>query len=121
MQDAQINTFNVVYIVNVLCILFILFCIPKKQVSENKGLVLFTKCNILSVFLLSFLSGTPLIAFRVSELFGITSIFMFAAITRYLPFRRLNIIVPVVFAALFFYINYFHNQLLSAYELAHFR
>jgi hypothetical protein len=120
-NDLSINTFNVVYIANVISIFYLLFFVPKAVMKQDIPLMFFIKGNILSIFLLSFLSGVPLIAFRVSELFGILSFFMFAAMTPYLPFKRLNIVFPVMLAALFFYINYFHNDILNPYRIVHFR
>jgi hypothetical protein len=119
--DLKINIFNALYIANVLCILYIIFVIPFDKIKADSKLIFFTKCSILSVFLLSFFSGVPLIAFRISELFGILSLFMFAGVVKYLPFGRLNITVPIIIAGIFFYINFFHNQLLASYHLAHFR
>jgi hypothetical protein len=119
--DLKINIFNVLYFINIACILYIIFAIPVERLMTDSKLIFFTKCSILSVFLLSLFSGVPLVAFRISELFGILSLFMFAGIVKYLPFGKLNIVIPIVIAGLFFYINYFHNQLLGPYHIANFR
>lgn len=119
--DMKINIFNALYIANILCIVYILFIIPAAKLKEDGKLIFFTKCSILSVLLLSVFSGVPLIAFRISELFGILSLFMFAGVVKYLPFERLNIMVLLIIAGVFFYINFFHNNLLAPYHFAHFK
>ncbi len=119
--NMKINIFNALYIANFICIIFVIFLIPVAKLKEDGKLIFFTKCSILSVFLLSVFSGVPLIAFRISELFGILSLFMFAGVVKYLPFGKLNIAVLLIIAGVFFYINYFHNQLLAPYHLVHFR
>lgn len=119
--DYSINVFNVVYIANILCIVYLIFFVPKAILEKSREMLLFIKCNILSVFLLSLMSGTPLIAFRLSELFGVTSVFMFAGVLYYLPTRQVRIIVPLLLAAIFFYINYFHNDIIQPYYITNFR
>lgn len=119
--DLKINIFNTLYIINILCILYVIFAIPVAKLKTDGKLIFFTKCSILSIFLLSLFSGAPLIAFRISELYGILSLFMFAGVVKYIPLGRLSIVVPIIIAGIFFYINFFHNQLLGPYHIANFR
>jgi len=101
--------------------LYLLFGVSPKILQENRNLIFFIKCNILSIFFLSLLSGVPSIAFRVSELFGVTSAFMFACLVYYLPFKRMNIFILIGLSGLFFYINYFHAGLINPYYTADFK
>lgn len=117
----KINTFNVVYLANAIVILYLLLVPPKEVMKQDNSLIFFIKCNILSLFLLSALNGVPAIAFRISELYGITSIFLFAGSLYYLPFKKGNILMLVALAALFTYINFFHNNLINPYTIIRFR
>ncbi len=113
----SINVFNVVNICNMLCCLYLMFCVPKPILTSDRRLILFLKCNFLSIFLLSLLSGVPSIAFRISELFGIVSMFSFAYLAKYLPAFRFNTLLLVLLAGLFFYINVFYGELLGPYKI----
>lgn len=119
--DLKINTFNVVYIINVLAIFYLVFIVPRAKLEKDGNLCFFIKCNALSVFFLSVLSGVPIIAFRMSELFGVTSFLMFAGLVNYLPFKKLNVVFLIGVAAIFFYINFFHVGLLKPYDMVNFR
>ncbi len=112
----SINVFNAINICNILCCLYFMFFVRKSLLISDKRLVLFLKCNILSIFLLSLLSGVPSIAFRVSELFGIMSMFLFAYLAKYLPAFKFNTLLLVLLAGLFLYINLFYGQLLGPYK-----
>jgi len=116
----NINVFNVLNLLNIgVCLYFIIF-ISKETLLSNKPLVLFLKCNIISIFFLSFLSGVPSIAFRVSELFGLMSIFVYASLVNYLPFRKLNILIVILIAGIVFYSTVFHAGLIKPYYIARF-
>lgn len=116
--NAQsINVFNTLNLLNIACCFYFIIFIPMQELIADKSLVLFLKCNILSIFLLSFLSGVPNLAFRFSELFGIASIFTFASLVKYLPFFKLNILIIVIIASIVFYIIIFHLNLLNPYYI----
>ena len=116
--NAQsVNVFNVLNLLNIACCLFFLFLTPGQKLRDDKALTLFLKCNILSIFLLSLLSGVPSLSFRFSELFGIVSMFVFASLARYLPFKKLNIFITVMIAIVIFYVIVFHLDLLKPYYI----
>jgi hypothetical protein len=117
----EINTFNIIYLLNIVVILYLIWLVPKQLMKNDIKLMFFIKCNIFSLFLLSILNGVPAIAFRISEIFGITSIFVFSSLIAYLPFKKANILVPMVLAGLFLYINLFHNELIRPYYMVTFR
>ncbi|MEO6838866.1 MAG: EpsG family protein [Ginsengibacter sp.] len=119
--NAQsINVFNTLNLLNIASCLYFIIFLPAQKLIEDKPLALFLKCNILSIFLLSFLSGVPNLAFRFSELFGVASVFTFASLVKYLPFSKLNILIAVIIASIVFYIIVFHLQLLNPYYFVHF-
>lgn len=114
--NAQsVNVFNALNLLNIACCLYFIILIPAQKLAEDKALTLFLKCNILSIFLLSLLSGVPSLAFRFSELFGIVSMFVFASLLKYLPFGKLNILITVMIAAIIFYVIAFYVGLLNPY------
>ena len=119
--NAQsINVFNTLNLLNIGCCLYFIIFIPMQRLIADKPLNIFLKCNVLSIFLLSFLSGVPNLAFRFSELFGVVSIFTFASLAKYLPFSKLNILITVIIASIVFYIIVFHLELLNPYYIVHF-
>jgi hypothetical protein len=121
-KAEEINVFNVIYILNLLMCLYFIIFIPLKVLTENKSLLLFLKCNIISIFLLSFLSGVPSVAFRFSELFGLVSMFLYASLVSYLPFeKKLNLLITILVAAVIFYINVFHSEILKPYYISNIR
>ena len=118
-RATNINVFNVLNLLNIVICLYFIFFIPKQKLLEDKPILLFLKCNILAIFLLSLLSGFPSLAFRISELFGLASIFVYASLINYLPFYKLNILVTVLIAAIVFYITVYHVDLLNPYYIIH--
>ncbi len=117
----NINVFNVLNLLNiVVCLYFIIF-ISKEKLLSDKPLVLFLKCNIIAILFLSFLSGVPSLAFRVSELFGLMSIFVYASLVNYLPFGKLNILIIILIASIVFYSTVFHADLIRPYYIAKLR
>ena len=117
----SINVFNVITLFNIIISLYFIFFIPKATIIKDRPLALFLKCNILSIFLLCFLSGVPSLAFRFSELFGVVSIFVYASLVKYLPFGKLNILATILFAGLIFYTIIFHIGLVGPYSFNSFK
>jgi EpsG family len=115
--SEKINVLNVVTICNILCCLYLIFAVLPAEFLRDKKLTLFLKCNVLSIFLLSFLSGIPTIAFRVSDLFGILSMFSFAYLARYLPFGKYNIFITIIIAGTFFYFFALNGTLVKPYKM----
>lgn len=113
----SINVFNAINISNILCSVYLILFVPKSILITNKQLNFYLKCNILSIFLLSFLSGVPSVAFRFSELFGTVSIFLFGYLIKMLPAGKYNILLLIFLAGSFFYINIFYGKLLKPYQI----
>lgn len=114
--DMKINVFNAVFIVNFLVSVYVLLFVKKDELEKDSNMLLFLKCTIFSLLLLAFLAGVPSLAFRVSELFGLVSVCMYASLVKYLPFKKANIFVVVLIAVLFFFVTYFHNDLVGPYN-----
>lgn len=117
-RAENINVFNVLYLLDLGTCFYFIFFIPVNNLLNDKSTLLFLKCNVLSIFLLSFLSGVPSFAFRFSELFGLLSMFMYATLVRYLPFdNKLNLLITILMAGVIFYITAFHGDLLHPYYI----
>lgn len=115
--SVAINVFNSLNILNILCCVFLLIWIKKDDLIEDKRLIVFLKCNILSIFLLSFFAGAPAFSMRFSQLFSIAQIFLFPYFLKYLPARRFNIFILVLVAAFFFYVIQFHGEVLGPFKI----
>ncbi|HEY5406521.1 MAG TPA: EpsG family protein [Ginsengibacter sp.] len=113
----DVKVFNFINLAKIICTLYLMFLIPKAQLLRDSHLIFFLKCNILSIFTLSLFSGVPLIAFRISDLYGVISMFNFAYLARYLPFSKYNIWIVVLIAGLLFYLNAIHGGLLNPYKM----
>jgi|GEM_PF-1049068 len=114
---VKINVFNSLNLLNIACCLYLIFAVSNKGIREDRYLRIFLKCNILSIFLLSVLSGAPSIALRFSQLFGIVYLFLFVYLSRYLPFRKWNVFVVTIIAGIFFYVTLFYGDLLQPYKI----
>jgi hypothetical protein len=118
---ATINVFNSLNICNILCCVYLMLFVSKETFVNDNKLVLFLKCNILSIFLLSFLAGVPTVSLRFSQLFGVAQIFLFPYLIRYLPAKKFNILILVLIAGFFFYVTGFYSGLLHPYQIANFK
>jgi hypothetical protein len=117
-ENVTINVFNSLNICNILCCFYLLFMVNKEILAADKRLILFLKCNIFSIFLLSFLSGAPAFSLRFSQLFSIAQIFVFPYLVKYLPVKKLNVFLLVLVAGLFFYVAQFYGHLLNPYKIS---
>lgn len=115
--SIAVNVFNSLNILNILCCAYLLFSINNQDLIKDKRLVVFLKCNILSIFLLSFFSGAPAFSMRFNQLFSIAQIFLFTYLIKYLPFKKLNIFILVIIAAIFFYVIQLHGELLGPFKI----
>ncbi|MEO8414883.1 MAG: EpsG family protein [Ginsengibacter sp.] len=113
----DVKVFNVINLAKIFCSVYLMYLVPKYELLKDSRLIFFLKCNILSIFALSFFSGVPLIAFRISELYGILSMFTFAYLAKYLPFSKYNIWFVVIIAGLLFYLTAIHGGLLNPYKI----
>lgn len=119
--EIAVNVFNSLNILNILCCLYLMFFVKQSTLTGDKRLLIFLKCNILSVFLLSLLAGAPAFAMRFSDLFSIVQIFLFTYLVRFLPARKFNVVLVVLLAGLFLYVTEFYGELLSAYKIIQFK
>jgi hypothetical protein len=115
--SISINVFNSLNICNIFCCLYFLLWVKKEILVGDKKLLLFLKCNILSIFLLSFLAGAPVFSLRFSQLFSIAQIFLFTYLVKYLPVKKFNIFILVLLAGFFFYVMVFYGELLKPYHI----
>jgi hypothetical protein len=120
-NGISINVFNYLNLCNIACCAYLMFLLKKNTINNDKKLILFLKCNILSIFLLSFFASAPALDLRVSQLFGIVQIFLFTYLARYLPVKKFNIFIAILIAASFFYVTGFYGQVLHPYKLLNIR
>lgn len=119
--SIEVNVFNSLNILNILCSFYFIFAVKQEILTKDKKLMLFLKCNILSIFLLSLLSGAPAFAMRFSQLFSVAQIFLFTYLLRYLPFKKLNVFILVIVAGFFFYVMEIYGGLLNPYKIINFK
>lgn len=117
----EINVFNPVTIVNLLCCIYFMFFVPRLVLLQSKSLIIFLKCNLLSIFILALLSGVASVAFRFSEIYNVASIFLFTYLAVKLPFGKFNIFLIIFLAACIFYLNAFYGQLVGPYYAVKFK
>jgi len=115
--SIAVNVFNSINILNILCCFYLIFAVNKEELAKDNRLILFLKCNILSIFLFSFLAGAPAFSMRFNQLFGIAQIFLFTYLLKYLPFKRFNIFILVLVAGFFFYVMEIYGGLLNPYKI----
>ncbi len=113
----DIKVFNVTNLTKIFCSFYLMFMVPAEDFQKDKRLTFFLKCTIISIFTLSLFSGVPLIAFRLSDLFSVVTVFTYAYLTKYLPFHKFNIWLVIVIAGVLFYLNIMHSGLLQPYEM----
>lgn len=113
----EVKVFNVINLTKIFCSIYLMYFIPKYDLLKDNRLTLFLKCNIISIFTLSLFSGVPLIAFRISDLFAVVSVFNYAYLAKYLPFLKFNIWFVVLIAGMLFYLNIIYGDLLQPYEV----
>ena len=118
-NEMAINVFSVFNICNILCCAYLIFLLNTETINKDRRLILFLKCNILSIFILSFLSSVPAIDLRFNQLFGIVQIFLFPYLVKYLPAKKYNIFIIILLAACFFYITVFYGHILNPYKIVH--
>jgi hypothetical protein len=118
-QDGSIsvNVFNSLNIGNILCCIYLMFAVENKTLMKDRKLIIFLKCNILSIFLLSFLAGAPAFSFRFNQLFSVTQVFLFTYLVRYLPAKKFNVFIVVLIAGFFFYVIEIYGGLLHPYKI----
>jgi hypothetical protein len=115
--SVVINVFNSLNLFNILCCVYLLLFVNQQILLNDKRLMLFLKCNILAIFLLSFLAGAPAFAFRFNQLFSIAQIFLFTYLVNYLPAKKYNVFILVFVAAFFFYVIEFYGEILRPYKI----
>lgn len=115
-NEMTINVFSFSNLCNIFCCSYIMSMLKPEAINSDKKLILFLKCNILSIFILSFLSSAPAIDLRISQLFGIVEIFLFAYLVKFLPFKKYNVFILILIAACFLYITAFYGHILKTYK-----
>lgn len=106
-----VNIFNLVYLVKILIYYFILYFYDTIS-GNNKYLPLLLKMEGLSLFCFSGLSAIPILAFRVSELYGIVEVVLFTCVFYTVNPKWLGKLTVITIALALFAINVFYNDIL---------
>ena len=103
--------FNLVYLVKILIYYFILYFYDTIS-GNNKYLPLLLKMEGLSLFCFSGLSAIPILAFRISELYGIVEVVLFTCVFYTVNPKWLGKLTVIIIALALFAINVFYNDIL---------
>lgn len=110
-KGSEINIFNVVFVVTWFAYIYILYFYDT-VIKHNKYLPLMLKLTGVSIFSFLALSFLPVLSFRVSELYGMAEIFIFANIYYTIkPGWLAKIVVGIVGISMFM-INAFYAEFL---------
>ncbi len=110
---GTINVFNAVFVVTCLAYLYILYFYDT-IIEHNKYLPIMIKMTGLSIGLFLVLSFLPVLAFRISELYGIVEIIVFSTIYYTIKPEWLAKSVVAIFGLALFCINVFYVQILHS-------
>jgi hypothetical protein len=115
-QAEQINTLNVITLLNLGLAVSLVGFLPKEFLASNRFAILHVKLLVFSILVLSAMSALPTIAFRVSELFGVVAMFAIYYLRYVIPNRIIALLAMVFLAAAYFYITLFYGKLLEPYQ-----
>ena len=115
-QAEQINTLNALSLLTLALAVTLVAFIPTEALQRNRFMIVHLKILVLSLLILSAMSSLPTIAFRMSELFGVISMFAVYYLRYVIPNRILAICLMLAMAASYFYVNLFYGKLLEPYQ-----
>ncbi len=110
-KGSSINVFNAVFVVTWFSYLYVLYFYDT-VIRHNKYLPLMLRLAGISIFLFLALSFLPVLSFRISELYGIVNIFIFANIYYTINPKWLGKTVVFVIGLSQFLINAFYAHFL---------
>lgn len=108
----QINVFNAVFLTTWAAYLYILLFYDSIK-EHNKYLPLMIKLTGISIFSFIALSFLPVLAFRVSELFGIVEIVLISTIAYTIKPTMLGRAIVALYGLAVFCINVFYNEIFT--------
>lgn len=108
----EINVFNLVFLVHIIIYLYLLYMYDLIK-GHNLYFPIMIKMMGLSVFSFVALSSLPVLAFRVSELYGIVEIILFTNIYYTVKPAWVSRCIVMFIGITMFCINVFYNELLQ--------
>lgn len=114
-EEDQINLFNVQFLLRVAFTIWLLINYKNLQ-QKNSYFYILLKVQILSILLYVMFSSVNVIAFRVSEFFGIVSIVLFPLIVYTFRSRVIGYTIMVIYSLAFLMQNLHYSQLLDPYR-----
>lgn len=109
---SEINVFNAVFVVTWFTYLYLLYFYDTVK-EHNPYLPLMLKLTGISVFSFMFFAFLPVMSFRISELYGIVEILLFANIYYTIKPEWLGKCVVAVVGLAFFMLNVFYTQIFN--------
>lgn len=108
----KINLFNFAILSQILIsVFFIFFC----EKTKNKYTVILTKINCFGIVFFYLLSDIPVLAFRISEIFGIVQIILIPFIIYIIKPKALSEAIVILFSIAFFLNQIILNPILKPY------
>lgn len=117
-QAEQINTLNVLTLITWLIVLILVCFLPVEFLQTNPFAILNLKLLVLSIIVLNAMSSLPTMAFRMSELFSVVTMFAVYYLRYVIPNRIIAVAAMVLVASAQFFITLFYGQLLEPYKIA---
>lgn len=108
----EVNVFNMVFLVKIVIFYYILYMYDLIK-EHNEYLPLLLKIMSLSMFSFTALSSFPVLAFRVSELYGIVEILLFTSIFYTIRPALLAKAVVLTISITLFCMNIFYNKIIQ--------
>ena len=108
----EVNVFNLVFFVRIIIFFYILYMYDLIR-EHNLYLSLMIKLMALSLFSFTAFSSLPVLAFRISELYGITEIILFTNIFYTIRPKPLAKIIVITISITLFCISVFYNNIIQ--------
>lgn len=108
----EVNVFNIVYLVKIIIFYYILFYYDTIK-NYNDSLPIMIKMESISLFSFTALSSLPVLSFRVSELYGIVEIILYANIFYTIRPKWLSKLIVSFIGLTLLAIAIFYNKLIQ--------
>lgn len=111
-EMADINVFNIVYLIKI--VMFYLLLWKEKVISQYvTNFPLFIKIFAFSIITFTMLSFLPVLAFRVSEMFGVIEVLIIPYLIYMVKPKACGKIIVVCYATIILFSNLLYNKLLT--------
>jgi hypothetical protein len=112
--DTKINVFNILVIFRI-CFLLVLLWKNKFLYEKNKYALVLIKIYAFSIFLFTFLSTLPVLAFRIRELLGIVEIILLPFLIYLIKEKHIAFIIFLSIGLMLMSIDIWYNKIIFNY------